>query len=205
MDEPRRHPDAARAPAGRGLSAARLAALWLAAFAAAVPALAADPAVAVRAERRDGAFHVEAVAELRADPRVAWQVLTDYDRYADFIPDLDASRVLARSADGVVVEQRGRAGLLFLRIPLSVRYFVQETPYRSVRSRAIGGDFREMEGAYDIVPAPGGLRLAYTGRLVPGFMLPPLLGTVAVRRSVERQFEAMAREIERRAGAPPDR
>ncbi|MCX7891577.1 MAG: SRPBCC family protein [Burkholderiales bacterium] len=159
--------------------------------------------MAVRAERRDGAFHVEAVAELRADPRVAWQVLTDYDRYAAFIPDLDASRVLARSADGVVVEQRGRAGLLFLRIPLSVRYFVQETPYRSVRSRAIGGDFRELEGAYDIAPAPGGLRLAYTGRLVPDFVLPPLLGTVAVRRSVERQFEAMAREIERRAGAPP--
>jgi ribosome-associated toxin RatA of RatAB toxin-antitoxin module len=163
--------------------------------------LAAGETVSVHAERRDDAFVVEAVAEFRADPRVAWQVLTDYDRYAEFIPDLRSSRVVGRSGAGAIVEQRGQAGFLFIRIPLEVRYLVEETPYRAVRSRAIGGDFREMEGVYELSPVPGGLRLAYSGRLVPGFMMPPLFGTMAVRLSVERQFGAMVREIVRRDAA----
>lgn len=180
----------------------RIAAAHLAlAAAGAGSAFAQGETVSVQAERRDEAFFVEAVAVFPADPRVAWQVLTDYDRYADFIPDLRSSRVVGRSAAGTVVEQRGHAGFLFIRIPLEVRYLVEETPYRSVRSRAIGGDFREMEGTYDVSPVPGGLRLAYSGRLVPGFMMPPLFGTMAVRLSVERQFAAMVREIVRRDAA----
>ena len=177
-------------------------ALWgtLGAAVAAGPS-AAGETVSVHAERRDGAFFVEAVAEFPADPRVAWQVLTDYDRYAEFIPDLRSSRVVGRSGAGTIVDQRGQAGFLFIRIPLEVRYLVEETPYRTVRSHAIGGDFREMDGAYDIAPVPGGLRLTYSGRLVPGFMMPPLFGTTAVRLSVERQFGAMVREIVRRDAA----
>ena len=167
---------------------------------ASAPSLAEKP-VAVHAERRDGAFVVEAAAEFSADSRIAWQVLTDYDRYAEFIPDLRSSRVVGRTDAGTLVEQRGEAGFLFIRIPLEIRYLVEETPYRVVRSRAVAGDFREMIGTYDLAPVPGGLRLTYSGRLVPAFMLPPLFGTMAVRLSVERQFGAMVREIVRRDAA----
>ena len=202
MDESRRHPDAPRPDSGAALARVVRLLQVLVALGSAVAATAhaAEP-VTVQASRHDGAFFVEAVAELSADPRIAWQVLTDYDRYAEFIPDLRSSRVVGRSSSGTVVEQHGQAEFLFIRIPLEVRYLVEETPFRVVRSRAIGGDFREMEGTYDITPTPGGLRLTYSGRLVPGFMMPPLFGTTAVRISVERQFGAMVREIVRRDAA----
>jgi hypothetical protein len=47
------------------------------------------------------------------------------------------------------------------------------------------------------------LRLAerYSGELEPGFGLPPIIGTLAVRTMVEQQFGAMVAEIERRAGS----
>jgi len=43
------------------------------------------------------------------------------------------------------------------------------------------------------------VRLDYSGRLVPEFRLPPLIGTAAVKVAVEKQFGALVREIQRRA------
>jgi len=161
-------------------------------------ALAADE-IAVDAARHGAAIVVSAHADLRADVRTAWQVLTDYDHYASFIPDLTVSRVVSRGPRSAVVEQRGEARFLFLSYPLEVRLAVAEIPYRSVRSRAIAGNFRELVGLYELEPTPGGLRLVYSGRMVLGEEPPGLLDVIVIRRNVARQFEALVREIDRRA------
>jgi len=57
---------------------------------------------------------------------------------------------------------------------------------------------RDMEGSYELQASEAGLRLAYSGRFVPGFFVPPLIGLALVRRSLERRFRAMVEEIERR-------
>jgi ribosome-associated toxin RatA of RatAB toxin-antitoxin module len=155
--------------------------------------------IAIDAARRGPAIVVSAQADLHADVRTAWQVLTDYDRYASFIPDLTVSRVLSRGPGSAVVEQRGEARFLFLSYPLEVRLAVAETPYRSVRSRAIAGNFRELVGRYELEPTRGGLRLVYSGRMVLGEEPPGLVDVFVIRRNVARQFEALVREIDRRA------
>jgi ribosome-associated toxin RatA of RatAB toxin-antitoxin module len=155
--------------------------------------------IAVDASRRGAAIVVSAHADLHADVRTAWRVLTDYDRYASFIPDLTVSRVVSRGPGSAVVEQRGEARFLFLSYPLEVRLAVAETPYRSVRSRAIAGNFRELVGRYELEPIGGGLRLVYSGRMVLGDAPPGLLDVFVIRRNVARQFEALVREIDRRA------
>jgi hypothetical protein len=162
------------------------------------PAVAAAD-VAVDAARRGEAIVISAHADLRVDVQTAWRVLTDYDHYASFIPDLTVSRVVARGPDSAIVEQRGEAQFLFLRYPLEVRLAVAETPYRRVRSRAIAGNFRELHGLYEIEPMPGGLRLLYSGRMVLAEGPPRLVDVIAVRLNVARQFEALVREIDRRA------
>src|SRR5262245_64001974 len=156
--------------------------------------------VTVETVRRGEAIEVSAQADLHADVFTAWEVLTDYDRYASFIPDLAVSRVVTRDARSAIVEQKGEARLLALRFPLEVRLAVSETPYRSVRSRAIAGNFRELQGLYELAPIPGGLRLVYSGRMVLGEEPPGLIDATVVRLNVARQFEALVREIERRSG-----
>jgi carbon monoxide dehydrogenase subunit G len=47
---------------------------------------------------------VEAGAELECTIARAWQVLTDYDRLARFIPNLQVSRIVSRQGDDIVVE-----------------------------------------------------------------------------------------------------
>jgi hypothetical protein len=58
-----------------------------------------------------------------------------------------------------------------------------------------------MTGRYELAQNGAALRVSYAGRLVPDFALPPVIGTIAVRWSVERQFTAMIAEIERQSAA----
>src|SRR5258708_31783206 len=68
---------------------------------------------------REGEFvSVRASAELAASPRIAWEVLTDYDHLAEFIPDVRSSRVLRRGPEGVLGEPKGEFGFLFFRHPI---------------------------------------------------------------------------------------
>ncbi len=154
--------------------------------------------ISVEAHREGEAVVVEARAFLKADSRLAWEVLTGYDQYARFVPDLKSSQILARSGNTAIVEQRGVAGFFLFRFPLEVRMAVTELPYEEISAQAIAGNFKEMNGLYRLVPEGEMLHLTYTGRLVPAFGLPPLIGTTVVRIAVERQFAALVREIVRR-------
>lgn len=162
---------------------------------AAVPARAAD--IAVQVERGGGALQVEATAAIEASLFRVWQVLTDYGRLAEFVPDLQTSRVISRDGNQVLVEQKGEARLLFVRFPIDVRLAVTEHPYERIVSRAVAGNFREMQGTYRLEAGQGQVMLRYSGRLVPDFFVPPLIGTLVVRHNVEATFRALVEEMER--------
>lgn len=183
---------------------ARLASALMLALVAVLPAtvLAGTGAeVRVSARREGEVVLVEAQAEVHADPRVAWEVLTDYGRYAEFVPDLQSSRILARDGNTALVEQHGTAGFFLFRFPLEVRLAVTEQPFERVICEAVAGNFKQLSGVYELAASGDGVRFAYHGRLVPSFRLPPLLGLPALRASVERQFGGLVREIERRSAA----
>lgn len=168
-------------------------------FSGAVTPLCAQE-IRIETTRQGDFILVEASAEVQADVRIVWQVLSDYDHLAEFIPDLKSSRVIGRSAEGVVVEQIGEYSFLFFRQPIEVRLQVVETPPHRIVSRAIAGSFSEMTGSYDLSPISGGVRLLYAGRMRPNFDVPPFFGMVAARSAAEKQFRGMVREIIRRAG-----
>jgi hypothetical protein len=164
------------------------------------PARAAE--VAVHITRNGDALHVDARAEFEGTSARAWQVLTDYGRFAEFIPDLLSSRVISRDGNRVQVEQKGEAWLLFFSFPIDVRLAITEQPNTRIVSRSVGGNFREMECTYTLEAGQGRVLLRYTGRMVPDFYVPPLIGTLVLRHSVETSFRALVDEIERRQALP---
>ena len=163
---------------------------------------ACEDRVSVEAHREGEAVIVEARAALHVDLALAWEVLTGYDQYSQFIPDLTSSRVLSRSGDEVIVEQRGQVAFLVFRLPLQVTMSVSERPRTGISSRAIAGTFREMTGNYTLAQAGDDLQLTYSGRMVPRFGLFSLMGTAAVKAAVEKQFGALVREMQARAAMP---
>ena len=159
---------------------------------------AANPQVVVDARRDGDAVVVVAHSSLNAQRQTAWEVLTDYEHYPQFVPDLTSSRVLARSGNTVIVEQKGVAGFFLFHFPLEVRLSVTEYPFEQVTSSAIGGNFKDTTGAYQLIVEGEQLRVTYTGRLIPTFRLPPFFGVTAIRIAVEKQFTGLVREIQRR-------
>jgi ribosome-associated toxin RatA of RatAB toxin-antitoxin module len=176
-------------------SRTRFPALWL--LLLVLPATGHAAEISVQTTRHDDSFEVEATAEIEADVADAWKVLTDYDRLAEFIPGMRESRVVSRDGSNVVVDQRGEASLLFFTFPMRVRLAIEEYPYDRIVSNAIFGNLKEMHGVYHLEARDARLRLRYEGKFTPDFGVPPLIGTLLVRGTVERQFSAMVREIEK--------
>ena len=128
-------------------------------------------------------------------------MLTDYERYVDFIPDLQGSRVVARNGATVIVEQTGDVMLWRLHLPLDVTFEITEMAPTSLISRVVAGDLGALNSRYVLTPVGNGVRLEYTGKLDPGFALFGAVERLAVKQNVARRFQALADEIERRSAA----
>ena len=164
------------------------------------PAQAAE--VAVHVSRNGDTFQVEASAEFDGTIIRTWQVLTDYGRLAEFVPDLQSSRVISRDGNQAVLEQKGQARVLFFSYPIDVRLAVTEQPHERVVSHSVSGNFREMRSVYSLEAVQGRVALRYTGRMVPDFYVPPVIGTLALKNNVEASFRALVEEIERQQAQP---
>jgi hypothetical protein len=171
------------------------------AIAAAQPVAAA--AITIHTERGGDAIGIRASVVLNADGATAWRVLTDYDRYTKFIPDLRSSRIIARRGATVTVEQSGDATLWLFRLPLDITFEINEMPPNRLQSRAVAGSLRALTSSYVLSPDAAGIRLDYAGRVVPGFELLGPIEQGVVEQNIARQFQALADEIERQFAAAP--
>src|SRR5664279_1685832 len=95
---------------------------------------AAAAMVTINTKLQGDAVDIHASAMLNADAATAWRVLTDYDHYAEFIPDLRVSRVVARDGAKITVEQSGDAALWLFKMPIHVTFEVNEMLPHSLQS-----------------------------------------------------------------------
>lgn len=164
-------------------------------------ALLAQPAaaatVAVDVTSQGDKIEIEASALLHADTQTAWRVLTDYERYVDFIPGLRQCRVLARRGTTVSVEQSGEVSLWLLHMPLDVTFEIVEIAPARLDSRVVAGDLRALTSRYALTTVGDQVRLEYTGELEAGFALFSSVERLAVKQNVGQRFQALAEEIER--------
>jgi len=188
--------------ATRAAKARRIAA-YAAALAVALAVAAAQPAgaaaIAIHTQRDGDTIDIHATVVLNADAATAWRVLTDYNRYTEFIPDLRFSRILARRGATVTVEQSGDAALWLFRMPLDITFEIDEIPPYRLQSRAVAGSLRALTSSYALTPAASGLRLDYVGRAAPGYALFGRIEQAVIEHNVARQFQALADEIERQS------
>lgn len=193
----RSHNKPSKVPVGRSLR--RLCAALAAAILCATAPFAHSASIVITAERRGDTIHIHANTRLQSDTETAWRVLTAYDRYPDFIPDLHASRIVARQGDTVTVEQSGDARLWQVPVPLDITFEIVESPPSGLHSRAISGNLRSMESSYTLTPGERGVSLDYVGHCAPGFEFMGSIELDAVKQNVARQFQALADEIERQS------
>jgi ribosome-associated toxin RatA of RatAB toxin-antitoxin module len=153
----------------------------------------------VRVSTGGDRFDVSAESLVAASPALAWQVLTGYEAYPDFVPGLSISRVVNLAP--LRIEQRGRFGVLFFSRNIDVTLEIDERPRSRIFFRSVAGDLRLLETEVDVEAMDNGAVIRYRSRIVPDFWVPPLISAALVRTSVRRKLQAVAMEIERRADA----
>ena len=160
------------------------------------PAMAASP-VAVDVERREDTYYIAASATLRTDAATAWRILTSYDEYPRFIPGIRSSHVVARQGHVVTVEQSDDSLLWPMHWALHIVYEITELPPDRIESRAVAQMMPTLRSNYVLTPVTTGVRIDYRGRVDAGFAGLGDIEQWALRRSVSRQFQALADEIDR--------
>lgn len=159
------------------------------------------PEISFSVTREGELILTEANVSLQIPPSLAWTVLTDYEQYPHFISSMRESKIVSRNPEGLVVEQKGSFNFLFFSQAIEARLLVSEFPPNVILAHAIDGNFRAMNGRYELLPVGNGVRLSYSGRLMPEFSLPPVFGMSIVRHILLRNFREMVDEMLRRDAA----
>jgi ribosome-associated toxin RatA of RatAB toxin-antitoxin module len=174
-------------------------------FALPAPAQPAKPDVAVKRVSADGeqVFEVTASGAVKAAPAEVWKVLTDYENMPEFVPDLEKTKVVSRTGNRAVVEQSGVARFLFLSRTIHLIVQVAEEPISSIDINLVTGDMKVYSCRWEMSALPdGGTRVAYSGKMVPKFYVPGMLGANIIRRDIERMMTAVLQRLDRPLPAP---
>jgi carbon monoxide dehydrogenase subunit G len=157
-----------------------------------------DQDIAIAAEARGDLVIVDVNFTVPVTPGEAWMVLTDYDHMADFLPNVQSSKIVESAGNKVHVAQQGKAYYG----PLSFSYhLVQEValkPYTQIRSRAIGGSIKKVDGFTQLIPDGSGTRIVYHSESEPNLHLPRGIKQAFAAKATREHFENMKKEIVRR-------
>ena len=156
----------------------------------------------VQVESRATALFVQADIDTTADSETAWAVLTDYNHWTEFIPDLLVSRVISRPGDPLQLEQRARIPSM-PNFPVVMILQVEESPLKRIRFYRTAGNVLSFAGEWLIENESRQVRLVYRAVVTPGFPMPPQASMEIFRNDAKVRMEAMALEMARRMPDPP--
>jgi len=173
-----------------------------AAPAAAVAAPGAPP-LELKVERVGGidggkAYQIASSGTVAATPAAVWRILTDYNRMADYVPDLKSARVVSRSGDKVIIEQLGVARFLFFSRDIHLVVQVQEQAPNRIDVTLVDGDMKIYRCTWELAAnSGGGTRVMYNATIEPKFYVPGMVESSLVRRDIARMMAAVLVRLDR--------
>lgn len=82
-----------------------------------------------------------------------WQILTDYEKLADFVPNLTSSRLLSKPSGGIRIEQIGAQCFLNFKFCARVILDMTEVFPKEIGFSMVEGDFKKFMGKWTLQPA----------------------------------------------------
>ncbi|MEB0137268.1 SRPBCC family protein [Actimicrobium sp. CCC2.4] len=170
----------------------------------ALPARAAasiDIAVTRNHASKQAYFDIRASGFAHTTPEHVWQVLTDYERQPDFVPNLLRARILSRNGPEVLLEQDGRSGFFIFQRAIHLQVLITEKSPTSIDVALVSGDMTRYSARWLVSPVEqagvSGTRIDYIGAIEPNFFVPPLIGNAIVQTDIRKMLEAVISELEK--------
>lgn len=146
-------------------------------------------------------FEMQASGFARSPQKKAWQVLTDYERLQEFVPNLLSSKLLERNGAQATLEQKGRVGFFIMSRTIHLVLRVTEHPCSTLDVTLVAGDMKRYVTRWELAPSTrngvNGTRISYSGMVEPDFFVPSLLGAALLRIDLKRMLEAVITEIDK--------
>ena len=102
-----------------------------------------------------------------------------------------------KGVNRAVIEQTGVARFLFLRRPIHLVVQAHEEPISAIDITLVTGDMKVYTCRWEMTALPdGGTRVSYTGRMVPKFYVPGMLGSNIIKRDIERMMKAVLERLD---------
>lgn len=137
------------------------------------------PYVEISTEKRLGRErHIVASVVIPQSLEQVWQVLTDYEHLADFVPNLTSSKLLPNAEGRILLEQIGAQCFLKFKFCARVVLNMTERFPHELGFTMEEGDFKQFLGAWKLQPATAegkGTRLSYDLLVQPPRAMPVAL------------------------------
>ncbi|KAJ8755613.1 hypothetical protein K2173_022208 [Erythroxylum novogranatense] len=139
-----------------------------------------------------------------ANLQSVWNSLTDYDRLADFIPNLVCSgRIPCPHSGRIWLEQRGFQRALYwhieARVVLDLQEFSYSASHHELHFSMVDGDFKKFEGKWSLNSgrSSGTTMLSYEVNVIPRFNFPVIFLERIIRSDLPVNLQALACRAER--------
>jgi hypothetical protein len=163
-------------------------------------AVAADSPIRSIDVKYDGeAYVVDAVMFGPIGQAVAWEVLTDFDHMAQWVPNVAVSKVLKQEGNSVTVEQRGMARFGGASFPYVTERRIEMKSPSAIKTTQLKGSLRRVESLIALEPEGKGTRLIYHLEIVPSVLARAVMSTSFVEHEIIEQFTAIFGEMAHRA------
>jgi carbon monoxide dehydrogenase subunit G len=156
--------------------------------------------IVVTAKKNSGEVLVDVHFSVPATPRETWAVLTDFEHMAQFVSNLESSKVIKKFDNKVQISQSGKTSHGAFSFSFEAIREIDLWPYDTIRSHMISGTMKKSDGITRLVAEQNGTSISFHSESISGIWVPPGIGTSFIEDEVRSQFQDMRKEILRRKG-----
>lgn len=152
----------------------------------------------VRVTGKQGQYRGQVV--VNAPIATTWKVVTDYNNFERFLPNVVSSQLLKTNGNQKVFEQTQRIRAFIFNKQVRVRIAVTETYPQQVTFKVVSGDIKSLQGVWRLQPiSRNQVLLVHQVAVNPGSTSNRDLFFRVYKDSLTNTLAAMKRESERRA------
>lgn len=159
----------------------------------------AGPVRSVDVAQNDDGYVAVIVMQAPVPPKIAWDVLTDFDNMQKWVPNVKESKIVSNEgANTLTIEQKGTAKFGLLSFPYTSVRKMQLEPGKSILATQVSGNMRKLVSLMRVSADGTGTRLDYKLELVPSAIASSVMSKDFLKGELTEQFTAIVGEMVRR-------
>jgi ribosome-associated toxin RatA of RatAB toxin-antitoxin module len=130
----------------------------------------------------------------------AWEVLTDYDNFERFLPNIASSKIITAKGDRILFEQVNVVDLWLIKQKFTVQIEAIKTKPNKIDFKIVDGDLKKLVGRWQIsTTSPGKIIVSQAVEVEPENNTEKSFFYGVYESSLAENLKAIAKEITKRS------